>query len=237
MRNKKLENDYELFLANNAVINIKNSDEFVEFINLMRKLGLNKVNYMESIYDRYGFDNGFCFDGGIRYCQPSDVCFEYQLGKGFTFLNKQQYLSNDDIKICRLSDIINATTDGIRIDNIILEKPNKRKVYAYMRFNTDEKIKDYFGISEYDEKVKKIEDYEPIYGFYDLRDFEIPEKDFQDLWKLQLYLNNYQENKNIHSLAFPELWSLLKETATEYQTKLLSYPQKAKDNIEEEIER
>lgn len=232
-----MENDYELFLTNNVVVNIKDSSEFVCFVNLMRQLGLIKINYMESIYDRYGFDEGFCFDGSTRYCQPSDVCFEYQMGKGFTFFNKQQYLSNDEIKICSLDDIIMATTDGIVVDNVILEKPNKREIYAYMRFNTDEKVKDYFDVLEYDEMVKKIENYEPIYGFYDLRDFEIPEKDFQELWKLQLYLKNYQENKDKHSLAFPELWHLLKKTATEYQTKLLSYPQKVKDNLEEEIER
>jgi len=232
-----LENDYELFLTNNAVINIKDNEEFIDFVNLMRRFGLNKIDHIERIHDKYGFDKGFCFDGGVRYCQPEDVCFEYQLGKGFTFINKEQYLSNEDIKICTLDDIRLATMNGIKIDNKILEKPKKRKLYVYMRFNTDEKVKDYFGVSEYDEMVKKINNYEPIYGFYDLRDFEIPEKEFQELWKLQLYLDNYQKRKDELSIAFPDLWELLKQTAGEYQTKLLSYPLKDKDNLEEEIER
>lgn len=229
-------NDYEFFLTNCAVINIKDRDEFIDFINLMRKLGLTKIDYIEKIYDEHGFDKGFCFNGGVRYCQPSDVCFEYQIGKGFTFSNKEQYLKNNEIKICSLDDILSATMDGIKIDNKILEKPRKRKIYTYLRFNTEEKIKDYFGIPKLDAKIKKVEDYKPIPGFYDLRDFDIPEKDFKELWKLQLYLDDYQRNRDKHSFAFPNLWDLLKQTAGDYQAKLLSFPLKSNTKNNEDLD-
>ena len=90
-----MENKYELFLSNAVVINVRSENEFKQFIQLMRNLGLSKADYMKKIYDKYGFEKGFCYNAGIKYCNPEDVCFEYQLGKGFTFSSIKEYKKND----------------------------------------------------------------------------------------------------------------------------------------------
>ena len=101
-----MENKYELFLLNSVVINLKNENEFKNFIQLMKNLGLSKVDYMEKLFDKYGFEKGFCYNAGLKYCNPEDVCFEYQLGKGFTFSSISEYSKNNYFEICSLEDIL-----------------------------------------------------------------------------------------------------------------------------------
>ena len=101
-----MENKYELFLLNSVVINLKNENEFKNFIQLMKNLGLSKVDCMEKLFDKYGFEKGFCYNAGLKYCNPEDVCFEYQLGKGFTFSSISEYSKNNYFEICSLEDIL-----------------------------------------------------------------------------------------------------------------------------------
>lgn len=101
-----MENKYELFLSNAVVINVRSENEFKQFIQLMKNLGLSKVDYMKKIYDKYGFEKGFCYNAGIKYCNTEDICFEYQLGKGFTFSSISEYSKNDYFDICSLEEIM-----------------------------------------------------------------------------------------------------------------------------------
>ena len=113
-----MDNKYELFLSNAVVINVRNEKEFKEFMQLMKHLGLSKVDYMKRIYDKYGFEKGFCYNAGIKYCNPEDVCFEYQLGKGFTFSSIRDYTKNDYFKVCSLEDI--AFDSGYKFNNEVV---------------------------------------------------------------------------------------------------------------------
>ena len=113
-----MENKYELFLSNAVVINVRNEKEFKDFMQLMKYLVLSKVDYMKRIYDKYGFEKGFCYNAGIKYCNPEDVCFEYQLGKGFTFSGIREYTKNDYFEVCSLEDI--AFDSGYKFNNEVI---------------------------------------------------------------------------------------------------------------------
>ena len=122
-----MENKYELFLSNAIVINVRSENEFKQFIQLMRNLGLSKANYMKKIYDKYGFEKGFCYNAGIKYCNPEDVCFEYQLGKGFTFSSISEYTRNDYFEICSLEDIMLDTGYDIQSRKKLLNQSQKEQ--------------------------------------------------------------------------------------------------------------
>ena len=214
-----MENKYELFLLNSVVINLKNENEFKNFIQLMKNLGLSKVDYMEKLFDKYGFEKGFCYNAGLKYCNPEDVCFEYQLGKGFTFSSISEYTRNDYFEICSLEDIMLDTGYSIKIDNILINNP--------LLVEIEESCNQYnqFVMMIRPEDLKKsIENYQPINGFYDLREYDIPEDKFIELWKMQEYLKSFDKDKiTIKSIA-PEFWNHLKELSGYYQKQLLSYP-------------
>ena len=122
-----MENKYELFLSNAIVINVRSENEFKKFIQLMRNLGLSKADYMKKIYDKYGFEKGFCYNAGIKYCNPEDVCFEYQLGKGFTFSSISEYTRNDYFEICSLEDIMLDTGYDIQSRKKLLNQSQKEQ--------------------------------------------------------------------------------------------------------------
>ena len=122
-----MENKYELFLLNSVVINLKNENEFKNFIQLMKNLGLSKVDYMEKLFDKYGFEKGFCYNAGLKYCNPEDVCFEYQLGKGFTFSSISEYTRNDYFEICSLEDIMLDTGYDIQSRKKLLNQSQKEQ--------------------------------------------------------------------------------------------------------------
>ena len=214
-----MENKYELFLSNAVVINVRSENEFKQFIQLMRNLGLSKADYMKKIYDKYGFEKGFCYNAGLKYCNPEDVCFEYQLGKGFTFSSISEYTRNDYFEICSLEDIMLDTGYSIKIDNILINNP--------LLVEIEESCNQYnqFVMMIRPEDLKKsIENYQPINGFYDLREYDIPEDKFIELWKMQEYLKSFDKDKiTIKSIA-PEFWNHLKELSGYYQKQLLSYP-------------
>lgn len=100
--------DYELFLSGcySAVVEIKNDYELYGFIDLMKKLGLGK--YAEYI-EKQDMKSNF-IDTAKRYNNVKDLCIEYQMGKGFTFADKNEYLANcEEVKILSLNDLKKAT--------------------------------------------------------------------------------------------------------------------------------
>lgn len=119
-----MDNKYELFLCNDAVVNIKTEEEFHDFVSLMEKLGLEKIKYINNIYSKYGFEHGFCFNGGIKEYNPSELCFEYQLGKGFTCSSKDKYQEWGS-EILSLDQLKEATGYSCNIDkNSSIEQSN-----------------------------------------------------------------------------------------------------------------
>lgn len=221
-----MNNKYEEFLINVAVINIKSAKEFREFAYFMEKLGLEKIKYMLNIENKYGFEKGFCYNAGIKICKPEDVCFEYQLGKGFTFSSIENYKNNPNYIVCTLDDIKIATDYFLKVDNAMLERPPRFNIYPYVRFNTEESLKRFYGIDKIEKQASDINKYKPIEGFYDLREYSLPKEIFIKLWRTQLFLKSYQDDKDKYIHTNPDLWQRLKEISGEYQHELLKYPRK-----------
>jgi hypothetical protein len=71
--------------------------------------------------------------------------------------------------------------------------------------------------------MKNISDYKPYKGFYDLRDYNLPKKDFIKFWNIQDYLF-YVENKKEYFKKFEKnMWEQVKELSANYQQCLFSY--------------
>lgn len=68
------------------------------------------------------------------------------------------------------------------------------------------------------------EKYEPLEGFYDLREFDIPKKEFKKLWNIQKFLYQCQKRINL-GFAHPR-WEEIKQVAADYQRALFSFPYK-----------
>lgn len=100
--------DYELFLTGcyGAVVEIKNENELESFMNLMKELGFSKyVNWLSRLGTKDLMENA-------KYNGIKQVCFEYQMGKGFTFGDKQEYIDNcDETKILSLEDLIKSVRE------------------------------------------------------------------------------------------------------------------------------
>lgn len=227
-----MDNKYENFLCNVGVINIRSQEEFNDFVSLMEKLGLKKIKYMDRICKKYGFEKGFCYNAGNKYCDSKDVCFEYQLGKGFTSSSIQKYKQYDEsIEIYTLDEIKEATGYAIQIDKNILYKPDNFfyniVVHNIIKFDELDIILD---------ETEDIKSYTPVDGFCDLRKFDIPEEKFRELWQMQLYFKMCQTNQAILKVR-PDTWNYLKELSGKYQSELFNYPQKSVDFIDYEIEK
>lgn len=78
---------YEKFLLFEAVVSIKNNNEYVEFCALMKKLGLGSIKYLS----RMSFED-LHKNAGIQVIPYGKLCIEFQLGKGFTVDTTQNYL-------------------------------------------------------------------------------------------------------------------------------------------------
>ena len=71
--------------------------------------------------------------------------------------------------------------------------------------------------------MKKITDYKPFNGFYDLRDYKLPKIVFLKLWKIQEYLNHINERKDYFKKIDIVAWRKAKELSANYQQCLFSY--------------
>ena len=67
-------------------------------------------------------------------------------------------------------------------------------------------------------------EYQPLQGFYDLRNWDIPKKDFLKLWSIQRYLFQCEQNrqKGLYKNTPNEL-DKIKNLSAEYQQTLFSY--------------
>jgi len=72
---------------------------------------------------------------------------------------------------------------------------------------------------------KEIVEYKPIQGFYDLREFNIPKKQFKALHRIQLYLKHVEDHKKYFKKYNFNLWQKAQELSCSYQNELFSYDQ------------
>ena len=71
--------------------------------------------------------------------------------------------------------------------------------------------------------MKKIEEYKPYNGFYELRDYNLPKKVFLKLWKIQEYLNHVNERKDYFKKMDVITWRKAQDLSADYQQCLFSY--------------
>ena len=71
--------------------------------------------------------------------------------------------------------------------------------------------------------MKSIEDYKPLKGFYDLRNYKLPKKKFITLWETQLSLSEMEKNKTYYKKWHPAQWEKAKELSAQYQFLLFMY--------------
>lgn len=97
-------NDYELFLNGcyYAIVEIKNEKELNDFIDFFDKVGFKDyIKNIKNIEKQYGMFHIAKING------VKELCFEYQMGKGFTFGDKQDYLETcEETKLLSINDLI-----------------------------------------------------------------------------------------------------------------------------------
>ncbi len=64
---------------------------------------------------------------------------------------------------------------------------------------------------------KKIEDYKPYKGFYDLREVKLTKRLFSKLWRIQDMLSHMNERADYFKKWHPNQWQKAKELSAEYQ--------------------
>ncbi|MCI6457276.1 MAG: hypothetical protein MSA56_06200 [Clostridium sp.] len=99
--------DYELFLSGcyGAVVEINyENDDIYKFMDLMDDLGFKTyVNWLRQIDEKHGIISNAKYNG-IKH-----LCMEYQMGKGFTYGEKQEYLDScEETKVLSLEDLIKS---------------------------------------------------------------------------------------------------------------------------------
>lgn len=96
---------YQKFLAFEVVVNITNQAEYASFIVRCRELYLTEIEHFAK--NLYMFRD-LLMSGGIQKYSTDEICFEYQLGKGFTYGSKQGYLDYE-VEVISLADFLSAT--------------------------------------------------------------------------------------------------------------------------------
>ena len=99
--------DYELFLGGcyDAVVEINyDNNEIYKFMDLMDDLGFKRyVDWLRRIDERCGILKS-AKNEGIKH-----LCIEYQMGKGFTYDDKDNYIKNcEGTKVLSLNDLIKS---------------------------------------------------------------------------------------------------------------------------------
>jgi len=64
---------------------------------------------------------------------------------------------------------------------------------------------------------KSIENYKPYKGFYDLREYNLPERLFRRLWIIQDMLSHMSERMDYFKKWHPRQWQKAKELSAYYQ--------------------
>jgi hypothetical protein len=75
-------------------------------------------------------------------------------------------------------------------------------------------------------KERRMTEYVPIHGFYDLREYDLPKKIFQKLWNIQEYLNHVNERREYFKMYNPIMWRKAQELSADYQRVLFAYEKK-----------
>ena len=78
---------YEKFIAFELVVRIATEEEFIKFCNLMQELGLHSIKYLQKQSFRILHTN--C---GYQTVPYGELCFEYQIMRGFTIGREQDYV-------------------------------------------------------------------------------------------------------------------------------------------------
>lgn len=71
-------------------------------------------------------------------------------------------------------------------------------------------------------KKRDISEYTPYSGFYDLRAFDIPPKEFKKLWGIQEFLHDVEMKRRAGN-KHPQIQEL-REFSAKYQQALFAYP-------------
>lgn len=70
-----------------------------------------------------------------------------------------------------------------------------------------------------------MDDYTPIPGFVDLREYKIPKKEFEKLWEIQRILKFVEDRKGYYMKFDPVMWQRAQNISAEYQMILNEYTQ------------
>ena len=70
---------------------------------------------------------------------------------------------------------------------------------------------------------RKIEDYKPYKGFYDLREYNLPKRLFRRLWRVQDMLSHMNERADYFKKWHPGQWQKAQELSAHYQQLLFSH--------------
>lgn len=105
-------------------------------------------------------------------------------------------------------------------------------VAIYGRVGSEEQL----CIKEEDKPFMDINKYKPYKGFYDLREYDLPNEMFRKLWKAQDYLFEQSKQKDYLKKRDPVQWNNLKKISGDYQKLLLSHKIKHKCEEKEEME-
>lgn len=102
-----MQTDYELFLGGcySAVVEINyENDDIYKFMDLMEDLGFGTyVKWLRQIDEKHSIIDNAKYNG-IKH-----LCMEYQMGKGFTYGEKQEYLDScEETKVLSLEDLIKS---------------------------------------------------------------------------------------------------------------------------------
>ena len=113
--------DYIELMFGNKVVSIPNEKDFLNFIELMKELGIKPIVRIEQLYNKYGFDKAFCFSGGSRQYPTEELCFSFNYEHGFIPGSKDDHIrENEDVKVITIKDIVNDTHFDDRKDKVFM---------------------------------------------------------------------------------------------------------------------
>ena len=78
-------NNWQKFLISDAVVNIKNADEFNRLMEFCEQKGIDTY-----IVKKMGFDR-IHFSASTRKIEEGNACVEHQYGRGLTFASRESF--------------------------------------------------------------------------------------------------------------------------------------------------
>ena len=63
----------------------------------------------------------------------------------------------------------------------------------------------------------KQEDYQPVPGFFELRNFKLSKREFMSAWRIQLFLKRYEDSKAYQKQFNSRQWEEAKVVSAELQ--------------------